>query len=69
MDKPYKKLLWLSLLITILLFLADEDEWDLRYQSIVGYVVVGLLYFMGIFLLSSVLYWVVAKVKSLIRRS
>ncbi|WP_276134962.1 hypothetical protein [Polluticoccus soli] len=67
MDKPYKRLLWLSIITTVILFLIDEDEWDLSYQSIIGYVVVGILYFISIFFLSSAMYWVVAKVGGIIK--
>jgi hypothetical protein len=67
MYKPYKRLLWLSILITVALFLLDEDEWDFSYQSIVGYIVVGILYFLSIFFLSSGFYWVISKIQSAIR--
>jgi|GEM_PF-3545388 len=67
--QAYKKIFFLSVLITVVLFSFDEGPWLFTIPSIIGYIIVGSIYTAAIFLISMTLYFVVKFVQKKYRHS
>lgn len=63
MRNPYAKLLILSLLLTVLLFIMDRKPLNFTVPSITGYAIVGALYTIAIFVVSSALYFLTGRIR------
>jgi hypothetical protein len=68
MKSPYSKIFLISAILTVLLFVLGEKGFTLTPLSILGYVLVGSLYALGIFLIASGLYWITTMVRKMIAR-
>lgn len=62
MHKPYFITLIAATVITAILFLLDSDPYNFEWRSIVGYVVVGVLYITAIWLVLSAVYWIAGRI-------